>query len=246
MPQFTLENLTYAQVAKMIDHSLLRPELTEAEVIAGCELAAKYNTASVCVKPCDVPAAARVLGGTEVLVGTVVGFPHGSSSTQAKVFEATDALEHGAQEIDMVLNIGWLRSGKAAEVQADIAAVVAVCKGRAMVKVILENAYLTDAEKVLGCQLVEAAGADFVKTSTGFAPSGATIPDLELMRRTVSPHIQVKAAGGVRTLDALIEVMNVGVTRIGATATAAILDDFNARKAGLLTLGAAKGLEGGY
>lgn len=246
MPQFTLENLTYAQVAKMIDHSLLRPELTEAEVIAGCELAAKYDTASVCVKPCDVPAAAMVLGGTQVLVGTVVGFPHGSTSTRAKVFEATDALEHGAQEIDMVLNIGWLRSGKASEVQADIAAVVAVCKGRALVKVILENAYLSDAEKVLGCQLVKAAGADFVKTSTGFAPSGATIPDLELMRRTVSPHIQVKAAGGVRTLDALIEVMNVGVTRIGATATAPILDDFNSRKAGLQTVEATKGLEGGY
>ena len=246
MPQYTIENLTYTQVAKMIDHSLLRPELTEAEVIAGCELAAKYDAASVCVKPCDVPTAAKVLKGTNVLVGTVVGFPHGSSTTQTKVFETQNALENGAQEIDMVLNIGWLRSGKTKEVQADIAAVVAVCKGKALVKVILENAYLGDAEKVLGSQLVEAAGADFVKTSTGFAPSGATIPDLELMRRTVSPHIQVKAAGGVRTLDALIEVMNVGTTRIGATATAAILEDFKARKVGLQPVAAGKGLESGY
>jgi deoxyribose-phosphate aldolase len=246
MTQFSVENLTYTQVAKMIDHSLLRPELTEAEVIAGCELATKYDAASVCVKPCDVPTAATVLKGTSVLVGTVVGFPHGSSTTETKVFETQNALENGAQEIDMVLNIGWLRSGKTKEVQADIAAVVAVCKGKALVKVILENAYLTDAEKVLGSQLSEAAGADFVKTSTGFAPSGATLPDLELMRRTVSPHIQVKAAGGVRTLDALIEVMNVGVTRIGATATAAILEDFNARKAGLQPVAAGKGLESGY
>jgi deoxyribose-phosphate aldolase len=226
----TVETLTYEQVAKTIDHSLLRPELTIDEVTVGCELAHRYHVASVCVKPCDVPLAARLLAGSDVKVGTVVGFPHGGSSTAVKVFEARHALEEGAAELDMVLNIGWLRSGEEEAVQQDIAAVVDAARGRALVKVILENAYLTDEQKARASRLVEAAGADFVKTSTGFAPSGATIADLQLMRRSVSPHIQVKAAGGVRTLDALVEVLRVGVTRVGATATATILDDFRARR----------------
>lgn len=226
----SVETLTYEQLAKTIDHSLLRPELTTDEVRAGCELAARYRVASVCVKPCDVPLAARLLAGSGVLVGTVVGFPHGSAATASKVFEARHALEQGAAELDMVLNIGWLRSGDEAAVHDDIAAVVEAAAGRALVKVILENAYLSDAQKLAGSRLVERAGADFVKTSTGFAPSGATIPDLQLMRGAVSPRVQVKAAGGVRTLDALIDVLRVGVTRVGATATAAILDDFCARR----------------
>ena len=165
---------------------------------------------------------------------TVVGFPHGSSATETKVYESERALADGARELDMVLNIGRLRSGRADEVRDDIAAVVSVAsKHRAIVKVILENAYLGDAEKQLGSRLAEEAGAAFVKTSTGFAPSGATIDDLKLMRRSVGPHVQVKAAGGVRTLDALLEVMAVGVTRVGATATETILEDFKARKAEL-------------
>jgi deoxyribose-phosphate aldolase len=221
--------LTYAQVAKTIDHSLLRPELTIQEVKAGCELALQYDVASVCVKPCDVALAAETLAGSDVKVGTVIGFPHGSTTTAAKVFEAQQALEQGATELDMVLNIGWLRSGRDAEVEQDIRAVVDAAGQRAIVKVILENAYLTDEEKVRGCKLVEAAGAHFVKTSTGFAPSGATPEDLRLMRRTVSPKVQVKAAGGVRTLDALLDVLSIGVTRVGATATATILEDFKAR-----------------
>jgi len=229
---YTVATLTYEQVAKTIDHSLLRPELTEQDIIDGCELAARYHVASVCVKPCDVALAARLLAGTDVAVGTVIGFPHGSSTTATKVFEAHDALELGAVELDMVINIGWLRSGCDEAVEQDIRAVVEAADGH-LVKVILENAYLTDDEKVRGCRLVEAAGAQFVKTSTGFAPSGATLDDLRLMRRTVSPAIQVKAAGGVRTLDALIEVMNVGVTRSGATATEQMLEDFKARKAAL-------------
>ena len=174
-----------------------------------------------------------ILQGSDVLVGTVVGFPHGSSTTRVKVYEARQALDDGAAELDMVINIGWLRSGEDQRVEDDIRAVVNEAKGRALVKVILENAYLTDDEKVRGCQLVEAAGADFVKTSTGFAPSGATLDDLRLMRASVSPHIQVKAAGGVRTLDALLDVINTGTTRVGATATATILDDFRQRKAAL-------------
>jgi deoxyribose-phosphate aldolase len=231
--QLTVATLSYEQVAKTIDHSLLRPELTEQDVITGCELAARYHVASVCVKPCDVPLAARLLAGSDVLVGTVIGFPHGSPATATKVFEAQQVLTDGAVELDMVINIGWLRSGRDDAVSQDIRAVVAAAAGRAIVKVILENAYLTDDEKVRGCRLAEAAGAQFVKTSTGFAPSGATLDDLRLMRRSVSPHIQVKAAGGVRSLDALLDVMNVGVTRVGATVTQQILEDFKARQAAL-------------
>jgi len=227
----SIERLTYEQIAKTIDHSLLRPELTDAELIAGCELARAYHVASVCIKPSGVSLAARLLAGSDVHVGTVIGFPHGSSTTQTKVFEGRQALDNGAVELDMVLNIGWLRSGLDEQAREDIEAVVAVAKGKALVKVILENAYLTDDEKRRGCLLVEAAGADFVKTSTGFAASGATLDDLRLMRASVSPHVQVKAAGGVRTLGALLDVLNTGTTRVGATATQTILDDFRTRKA---------------
>lgn len=247
MPEITAETLSYEQVAQMIDHSLLRPELTPAEVLAGCELAERYQVASVCVKPCDVELAAKALRGSSVKVGTVVGFPHGSSATATKVFEAKLAMEQGAVELDMVINIGRLRGGEAEYVLGDIQAVVEVAKrGGALVKVILENAYLSDEQKVLGCQLSEQAGADFVKTSTGFAPSGATLEDLRLMREAVSPQVQIKAAGGVRTLDALLEVMRVGATRVGATATAAILEEFKAHKAGWVRATGEGGLESGY
>jgi deoxyribose-phosphate aldolase len=190
-----------------------------------------------------VARATSLLAGTDVKVGTVIGFPHGSSTTATKVFEATRALDDGASELDMVINIGALKSGRDADVQADIAAVVEVAHARgAIVKVILENAYLNDDEKVRGSRLTEAAGAEFVKTSTGFASGGATHEDLALMRRTVAPHVQVKAAGGVRTLDALIDVMNLGTTRIGATATKTIIDDFRARKAGAKPAGEGAGV----
>jgi deoxyribose-phosphate aldolase len=218
----------YARYAGTIDHSLLRPELLEDQVRAGCELAATYQVASVCCRPADVPLAAKLLAGSGVAVGTVVAFPHGSSTTATKVFETRDARANGATEIDMVLNIGWLRSGELDRVHADIAAVVEAADG-AIVKVILENAYLTDEQKVAACKLVEAAGGHYVKTSTGYAPSGATLEDLRLMRAAVSPHIKVKAAGGVRTLDALADVIDAGADRSGATTTAAILDDFRAR-----------------
>jgi len=224
------ETITHKQLAKTNDHSLLNPQMTEAEVIAGCELAKKYDVASVCVKPYHVKMAVELLKGTDVAVGTVVGFPHGSSTTEIKVAEAQDAISNGAVELDMVLNIGELRSGNADYVLEDIRAVVEAAKGKALVKVILENAYLTDEEKVLGCQLTEQAGADFVKTSTGYAPGGATLEDLKLMRATVGPKVQVKAAGGVRSLDAILDVIDVGTTRVGATATATILDDFKKLK----------------
>lgn len=228
---YSSKTITYAQLAKVIDHSLLRPELTESEVIDGCALAAKYHTASVCVKPCHVRLAAEQLRGTDVLVTTVVGFPHGSNLTAIKVAEAQAAMDDGAVELDMVLNIGALRSGDAGYVEADIRAVCEAAHRRGIkVKVILENAYLTDEQKVIACRLCEAAGADWVKTSTGFAPGGATLEDLRLMRANVSEKVQVKAAGGVRTLDALLAVIDAGVTRCGATATAAILDEFARRQ----------------
>jgi deoxyribose-phosphate aldolase len=226
------ESLAYAQVAKAIDHSLLRPELDLETVAEGVRLAVRYDVASATVRPADVALAAGLVAGSGVLVSTVVGFPHGSSTAAAKVFEAGRALDDGARELDMVLNIGRLRSGRDEEVRDEIRAIVELAVGRgAIVKVILENAYLSDEQKVLGCRLAEEAGAHFVKTSTGFAPTGATLEDLRLMRASVSPRVQVKAAGGVRTLDALLEVLSLGVTRVGATATETILEDFKAREA---------------
>ena len=228
-----LERLTYRDISKTIDHSLLRPELEDAFLDENIRLAARYDVASVTMRPVDVVRAVELLHGTDVKVGTVVGFPHGNHLTAAKVFETERALKQGAREIDMVLLIGALKSGRDQDVENDIRAVVDVAHaGDAIVKVIFENAYLTDDEKIRACRLTEAAGADFVKTSTGFAPSGATHDDLRLMRANTSAHIAVKAAGGVRTLDALLEVMALGVTRIGATATQTILDDFRARKEG--------------
>jgi len=228
-----LERLTYRDVAKTIDHSLLRPELDDSFIEENCALAVEYDVASVTCRPVDVRRAASLVKGSEVRVGTVVGFPHGSQLTATKVFETQHALADGALEVDMVINIGALKSGRDADVQADIAAVVVPAHAAgAIVKVIFENAYLTPDEIARACRLTEAAGGDFVKTSTGFAASGATHDDLRLMRANTSPHVQVKAAGGVRTLDALLAVMELGVTRIGATATKTILEDFKARKAG--------------
>lgn len=224
------KEITYEKLAKTIDHSLLRPELTEEDVKAGCELARKYNVASVCVKPCHVPLAARLLEGSDVAVGTVVGFPHGYSTTAAKAAEAREAISSGTSELDMVINIGELRSGNYAYVENDIRAVVGEAEGKAIVKVILETAYLTEEQKVCACRLAESAGAGFVKTSSGFAHGGATISDVKLMRSSVSPNVQIKAAGGIRTLDAALEMLKAGATRIGATATAAILDEFLKRK----------------
>lgn len=253
MPEISIESLTERDVAKTIDHSLLKPELDDAFVEDGCRLAAAYDVASVCVPPVHVRRAAAILAGTDVKVGTVVGFPHGYTTTESKLDETRRALADGATEIDMVIQIGALKSGRDANVHADIAAVVDVAHAAgAIVKVIFENAYLTDDEKIRACRLSEAAGADFVKTSTGFAASGATHDDLRLMRANTAAHIQVKAAGGIRSLDALLEVMALGVTRIGATQTQAIIDDFRARKAGLAGVGAAAGLgsartdDGGY
>jgi deoxyribose-phosphate aldolase len=216
------------KIAKTIDHSLLKPEMTRDEVRQGCEIAKKYDVASVCCKPSDVAFCAEILKGTDVEVGTVVGFPHGSSTTETKVFETKNAIANGATEIDMVLNIGQLKSGLYDAVKADIAAVVSAAGGK-MVKVILENAYLTDEEKITACKLCEAAGAHYVKTSSGYAPTGATVADVKLMRAAVSPAVKVKSAGGVRALDALIEMLDAGVERSGATTTSTMLDEYTQR-----------------
>ena len=233
MTTLSSNTITYEQLAKVIDHSLLRPELTEVDVLAGCKLAAKYHVATVCVKPCDVKLAKEALKESDVLVSTVVGFPHGSNMTSIKVAEAQQAMDDGALELDMALNIGQLRSGNHDFVREDIKAVCEAAHARGVkVKVIFENAYLTDEEKIIACKVSEAAGADWVKTSTGFASGGATLEDLRLMRANVSEKVQVKAAGGVRTLAALLGVIDAGVTRSGATATATILDDCKRMKEG--------------
>jgi deoxyribose-phosphate aldolase len=226
MKTLSSKTITQEQLAKVIDHSLLKPELTEAEVIAGCELARQYHVASVCVKPADVELAAQLLKNSDVAVGTVIGFPHGSSTTSTKVAEAVEAMDHGAVELDMVINIGAMRSGKYDYIKSEIQKVVQSAKGRALVKAILENAYLTNEQKVIACKLAEEAGADFVKTSTGFAPSGATVEDVRLMRQSVGPNVQVKAAHGVRSLQALLDMIDAGATRCGATATRTILEEF--------------------
>jgi deoxyribose-phosphate aldolase len=219
---------TLRQVAKTIDHALLRPDMSRDEVREGCEVALKYDVASVCCKPADVAFCAEILKGSDVHVGTVVGFPHGNSTTATKVFETKQVVADGATEIDVVINIGWLKSGMFDEVRDEIAAVVAAASGN-QVKVILENAYLTKDEIVKACQLCEAAGADYVKTSTGFAPTGAVLEDVKLMRASVSPKVEVKSAGGVKTLDALLAFMEAGVKRSGASGTAAMLDEFKER-----------------
>lgn len=229
--QLTANDVTYEQVALMIDHSLLRPELTTTDVLEGCAVAANYQVASATLRPADIAMGMKALEGSGVPVSTVVGFPHGSNTTATKVFEAKQCVADGAVELDMVLNIGRLLSGDISYVQEEIAAVVDAAGSDAIVKVIFENAYLDDAQKLAASVASEQAGARFTKTSTGFAPSGATMEDLILMRKAVSPAVKVKAAGGIRTLDGLLEVMSIGVERIGATRTEEILEDYKARVA---------------
>jgi deoxyribose-phosphate aldolase len=212
-------------LAGLIDHTLLRPDATRDDIVNICREARKYNFASVCVNPYWVPLAAAELAGSPVKVCTVVGFPLGATSTEAKVAETEAALRVGAQEIDMVQNVGALRSGDDDAVKSDIAAVVkAAHRAGAIVKVILETALLDDHQKVVASLLAKAAGADFVKTSTGFGPSGATVQDVELMRRTVGPDMGVKASGGIRTLDDLKRMTAAGATRIGASASVKIVE----------------------
>ena len=213
-------------IAKMIDHSLLRPELTDEDIVAGCEVARKYQVAAVCCRPSDVSRVKELLQGSGVKVDAVVGFPHGSHKTKTKVFEAEEAIKDGAEELDMVIHIGKLRSRDFDYVRNDIKAIADVAHSHGVIlKVILENCYLDDELKEIDCKLAEEAGADFVKTSTGFSPGGATIEDLKLMRQATSPRVQIKAAGGVRSLDMALKVREAGATRFGATRTADIMEE---------------------
>jgi deoxyribose-phosphate aldolase len=212
-------------IASLIDHTILKPEATRADVVKVCREARQYGFASVCINPYWVPVAKAELAGTPVKVCTVVGFPLGATSTEAKVAETAAALRAGAQEIDMVINVGALRSGEPDAVRKDIEQVVETAHGAgAIVKVILETALLDDSQKALGCTLAKLAGADFVKTSTGFGPAGATVHDVALMRSVVGPGMGVKAAGGIRTLADLQAMTAAGATRIGASASVKIVE----------------------
>lgn len=227
-------------LAKMIDHSLLHPTMTDTDLQEGCTLAIQYDTASVCIKPYAVKEAVQWLAGSSVLVGTVIGFPHGNSTTEIKVAECKKACEDGAVEIDMVVNIGKVLSKEWAYVQAEIKAVndEALSHG-AIVKVIFENDFLSAEHKIRLCEICSEVNVAFVKTSTGygfvkdsdgkFYTLGATVEDLILMRKHTAPQIKVKAAGGVRTLDDLLKVKATGVSRVGATATVAILEEAKKR-----------------
>jgi len=224
---------TYADIAKMMDHSLLQQTLTDADLEKGCRVAREYDVASVCIKPYGVRLAARLLNGSTVAVGTTIGFPHGGHVTAIKVAEAAEAMSDGARELDMVVNIGKVLSQDWAYVARDIEAVVKRAHpDRALVKVIFENCFLANEHKETLCRICGEVGADFVKTSTGYGDSGATDDDLRLMRRCAPPAVQVKAAGGVRTFDRLLAVRALGVTRVGATATQVILDECRARLKG--------------
>ena len=224
---------TYDQIAKMIDHSLLNPTLTESDLEAGCRLALRYDVASVCIMPFYLRRCAAILAGSTVRASTTIGFPHGGHTTAIKVAEAEQALRDGGEELDMVVNISKVLSGDWATVRADIGAVIDVAHAAGQkVKVIFENCYLTDAQKIKLCEICGELNADWVKTSTGYGTGGATHEDLKLMRLHSPAHVQVKAAGGVRTLDALLAVRELGVTRCGATRTAEILDECKRRLGG--------------
>ena len=215
--------MTRNELARMLDHSVLKPESTIADVLAGADVVRHWRVGYYCVQPCWVAEASRALSGTEAIVIAVVGFPHGCSRTATKVLEARTAIDDGARELDMVLNLGMLKSGRADEAQRDVEAVVRAAPGIA-VKVILETGALDDAEKRLACRIVRDAGAAFVKTSTGFhAGGGATVADIRLMRAEVGPAFGVKASGGIRTLADAQAMLAAGANRIGTSASAAIL-----------------------
>jgi deoxyribose-phosphate aldolase len=225
-----MNSFTYESIAKMIDHSLLNPSLTTKELEDGCALAVRYEVASVCILPYCLARCAAVLTGTTVSASTTIGFPHGGHATATKLSEARQALEDGGRELDVVINISQTRSGHWQYVQDELRALTdATHAGGAKIKVIFENAYLDEVQKIRLCEICAEVGADWVKTSTGYASSGASTADLELMRKHSPPHVQVKAAGGIRDLDALLAVRAIGVSRVGATRTEPMLEDCRKR-----------------
>ncbi len=224
--------ISVADIAKMIDHSLLRPTLTDAEFDEGVELVRKYRCATVMVAPYDVPRAVKALAGSGIQVSTVVDFPHGSNLTEAKVFESKLAMDNGVSHLDMVMAVSRMVAGHYDYVEKDIRAVAEAAHARNIpMKVIFETCYLTDEQIVKACQLSEKAGADFVKTSTGYGPAGATLEAVRLMRKSCSSKVQVKPAGGIRTLDDVLAYRKAGATMIGTRGTAAILDEAVKREA---------------
>ncbi|HKD59987.1 MAG TPA: deoxyribose-phosphate aldolase, partial [Terracidiphilus sp.] len=223
---------TYEDVAGMLDHSLLNPSLTTQELEEGCALALRYQVASVCIMPFALRRCADMFGGSSVKASTTIGFPHGGHTTGIKLAEARQALADGAQELDAVINISKARSGDWGYVQEELAALTyAAHSAGAKIKVIFENAYLDDPAKIRLCEICGEIGADWVKTSTGFAPSGSTIADLRLMRKHSPPNVQLKAAGGVRDFDTLLAIRTIGVTRVGATRTQSMLEECRRRLA---------------
>ncbi|MDG5815593.1 deoxyribose-phosphate aldolase [Chitinispirillales bacterium ANBcel5] len=215
---------TYSEIAQMIDHSLLKPQLDSKTIADGCNIALEYEVASVCVRPCDVQLAYEIINRSSVKVSTVIGFPHGSTTTATKLFETNEALENGAVELDMVLNISKLKSGEYKYVGDEIRSVVeAAHSSDAIVKVIFENCYLSDPEKIEVCKICNDTGVDYAKTSTGYGSGGATDEDIKLMRQYCADSIKIKAAGGIRTLERALQVRELGCSRIGATATVDIL-----------------------
>ena len=216
--------MTKQEFLSKVDHSLLKPQLTREEIMEGLQFAKENHCASVCINPCNLDMAREVLAGTDVKIGTVIGFPSGAHTTFSKVAEAVDAYARGAVELDMVIDIGALRNGEYEDVKKDIEAVVNATPG--IVKVILETAFLTKEEIMKGCELTEEAGAAYVKTSTGFAPSGAAAEDIRLMRETVSEKVHVKAAGGINNLADCMAMIEAGSDRIGISRTKAILEEF--------------------
>ncbi len=241
--------ITAKDIAKMLDHSTLQPFLTEEDIIRGCKTALKYATASVCARPGDMPLVVKLLKGSDVKPCTVIGFPHGAHKTETKVFEARQALADGCTELDMVIHIGKLLSGDDDYVLSDIAQVVNEAHGQGgIVKVILETCYLNEEQKVRACRLCKEAGADFVKTSTGYGTKGCTIEDLKLMRKSVPDTMRVKGSGGIRDLDTVLAARAVGASRCGVSATEAIMEEAIRReKEGTLKeADALKEMEGGY
>lgn len=220
--------ITREQLAKMIDHTLLKPEATRSDIEKLCKEAIEYGFYSVVVNPSYVSLAVSLLKNTGIKVVSVIGFPLGSTLPEVKAFEADQVLKLGANEIDMVINIGALKNRNYELVKREIEEVAKVAHAHnALIKVIIETCYLTDEEKIIACKIAEEAGADFIKTSTGFGPSGATVHDVELMRKTVSPHIGIKAAGGIRTAEQAIAMIKAGATRIGASKSIEIIKSLN-------------------
>ena len=211
------------ELNRMIDHTILKPEATDAAVQKIIDEAKEYNFFSVCINPCWVAFASEQLADTDVAVCTVIGFPLGANTPEVKAYEAADAIKNGANEVDMVINIGALKSQQYDYVRQDIQGVVDAAKGKALVKVIIETALLTDEEKVKACELAKEAGADFVKTSTGFSTGGAKVADIRLMRETVGPDMGVKASGGVHNAEEALAMIEAGATRIGASTGVAIV-----------------------